>query len=167
MTFQSLSEQPCIGVSRRYRRKIYCHVLRSHEGLASRPSHGKQLLPWDEVQTVSAGTCRQRRRTVVSVGFLCVFRLGAPYSVDIVDNVLLDRRRITDRETPDRTPRLLPRKGVGPWKEPAQHVGDVVDNLLECHVWVNEVEIEDDAVIMDDGDAMQANGVLTAPSPPG
>jgi hypothetical protein len=41
-----------------------------------------------------------------------------------------------------------------------QQVGNVVDNLLDRHVWVNELQSENKAVILGDGNAMEAYGVL-------
>jgi len=51
---------------------------------------------------------------------------------------------------------MLYLKGMGPREAFAQHVGDVVDNLLDRYVGVNELQIEHKTVIMSDRNVMEA-----------
>src|SRR6476660_6290958 len=80
---------------------------------------------------------------------------GATHSLDIRQDPLLGRLRSTDGHNLDLTPRMLRRTCMRPREELAQHIGDVVDNLLDCHVWVHELQIEDDTVIMSHGNTLE------------
>src|SRR5712691_7596989 len=84
-----------------------------------------------------------------------IIRLGATYRLNIGRDLLFGRRRIADGHNPYLTPRMLHLQGMRPREECAQLVGDVVDNLLDRHAWVNEVEIEHETVIMSDGNAVE------------